>query len=83
MQSEVAQLREKIRLEYESAERGLHGLSGGSARHAFISAKYDRIGVLHGELQRLVGETEALQMVIDATMGLGNELNQRTQVTSS
>ena len=49
MQSEIARLREQVRLEYDSAINGLYGISEGIARHAFISAKYDRIGGLHGE----------------------------------
>ncbi len=68
--SEVARLREQIRLELESSQRGLNGLSSGSTRHEFISAKYDRLGALQEELSQFVGEEGALQTIID----LGNEL---------
>jgi len=69
MQSEIARLREQVRLEYDSAINGLFGISEGIARHAFISAKYDRIGGLHGELERLVGEQQALEIVVEMTIG--------------
>ena len=82
MLSEVAQLREQIRLEHEAATNGLQGLSEGTARHAFISAKYDRIGLLHEKLQGLVGEEEALEIVVEMTIGGGHDINQKKQVTS-
>jgi len=75
MQSEIARLREQIRLEYDSVTSGLYGLSEGNARHAFISAKYDRIGALHGELEGLVGEKQALEIVVEMTVGGGNDLD--------
>jgi hypothetical protein len=81
MQSEVARLREQIRLEYEAAVGGLRGISEGAARHAFISAKYDQMGVLHGELEGLVGEREALEIAVEMTIGGGNDVNQTKQAT--
>jgi hypothetical protein len=79
MQSEVARLREQIRAEYDSVTNGLYGISEGTARHAFISAKYERIGVLHGELEGLVGKNQALEIVVEMTMGGGNDVNQTIQ----
>ncbi len=48
--SEVAQLLDQISLEYEAAARGLMGLSVGSTRHAFITARLEHIGVYHEQL---------------------------------
>jgi len=57
-QSEVAALLERIRLEYEAAQRGLTGLSYGEAQHDFIAAN------THKELAALVGdEQEAIRLI--------------------
>ena len=40
--SEVARLRRLIAAEYEAAQRGLTGLSQGTAKHAFIEARMNR-----------------------------------------
>jgi hypothetical protein len=61
--SEVAQLLHQISLEYEAAARGLTGLSAGSAKHCFITAKLEQIGAYHEQLARLVGEVRATQLV--------------------
>src|SRR5437016_2687889 len=41
--SEVARLRQLITAEYEAAARGLTGLAQGTARHAFIDARMNRV----------------------------------------
>ncbi len=48
--SEVAQLLQQISLEYEAATRGLTGLSAGSAKHSFITARLEQIGIYHEQL---------------------------------
>ena len=63
--SEVAQLLQQISLEYEAATRGLTGLSAGSAKHSFITARLEQIGVYHEQLVSLVGEVQATQLVIE------------------
>ena len=63
--SEVAQLLQRISLEYEAAGRGLTGLSAGSAKHSFITARLEQIGVYHEQLVSLVGEVQATQLVIE------------------
>jgi hypothetical protein len=63
--SEVAQLLHQINLEYEAATRGLTGLSAGSAKHSFITARLEQIGVYHEQLASLVGEVQATQLVIE------------------
>ena len=55
--SEVAQLQEQIAAEYMAAKLGLLGLNAGTGRHDFITARQERIGVLHEQLQELVGDT--------------------------
>jgi hypothetical protein len=63
--SEIAQLLQQINLEYEAATRGLTGLSAGSAKHSFITARLEQIGVYHEQLASLVGEVQATQLVIE------------------
>ena len=63
--SEVAYLLAEIKLQHEAAERGLSGLAQGTARHKFISARMERIGQIHEELQHLVGPDRATQLVTE------------------
>ncbi len=63
--SEVTCLLEQIKQQHEAAERGLSGLAQGTARHKFISARMERIGQIHEELQRLVGPEQATQLVTE------------------
>ncbi len=63
--SEVAQLLEQISLEYEAAQRGLTGLSAGSATHSFITAHMERIGLYREQLVTHLGEARATQLVIE------------------
>ena len=44
VQSEVARLREQIRLEYEAATQGIEGLALGTAQHQFITARLENLG---------------------------------------
>ena len=43
--------------------RGLSGLSSGSARHAFIHARMDQVGLCQDCLADQVGESSAMMMV--------------------
>jgi hypothetical protein len=61
--SEVARLRQQIALEMEAMHRGMSGLSEGSARHAFIHARMERIGACQDVLTGQVGAVAANQMV--------------------
>ena len=63
--SEVAQLLQKISLEYEAAERGLTGLSAGSTKHSFITARLEQIGAYQEQLASIVGEIQATQLIIE------------------
>ncbi|GCE23291.1 hypothetical protein [Dictyobacter kobayashii] len=63
--SEIAQLRQQIELELVAMRRGLSGLSCGSARHAFIHARMDRIGEWQDSLAHHLGENDATMVVCE------------------
>jgi len=63
--SEVALLKEKIRLEYEAMKQGLSGLASGTAQHEFIDARMHRVDKYHEQLEQIVGEEEATQTVVE------------------
>lgn len=60
--SEVARLLAQINNEYESACRGLSGLSQGSSQHEFITKRMERMAELHFQLRNLVGD-EAMKQI--------------------
>jgi hypothetical protein len=60
--SEVARILAQISAEYEAAQRGLTGLSLGSSKHEFITARMENMGQLHAELRDLVGDA-AIAMI--------------------
>ena len=70
--SEVARLRQRICLEYEAAVRGLSGLALGTAQHAFITKRMERIGACHETLKGLVGEQEAARFLAESLEEAGN-----------
>jgi hypothetical protein len=61
--SEVAQLRRRIEVELDAMRRGLAGLSAGNARHMFIHARMERVGVCQDVLANQLGEAAAAQIV--------------------
>jgi hypothetical protein len=62
--SEVARLKERISRECQSANWALTGLADGTAKHRFISRRYDQIGMYQERLAALVGEHASMQIVI-------------------
>jgi hypothetical protein len=62
-QSEVAQLLEKIRAEYEAAQNGLTGLAQ-TARHSFISARVENMAKLSMQLETLT-DGNHMALIID------------------
>lgn len=62
-QSEIARLRRQIEAQLVAMRHGLAGLSAGSARHAFITARMERIGAYQDGLADEVGESAANQLV--------------------
>lgn len=61
--SDVARLLAQINAEYHSAQSGLSGLSSGSARHDFITARTENIGRCHEQLVALVGPDQAISII--------------------
>lgn len=80
-QSEVARILGQIRAEYESAQRGLTGLSYGTSRHEFITARMETMGGLHAQLHDIVGDA-AIALLADqldacsASMKVESPINQ-------
>ncbi len=68
--SEVARLRQQIEMQLVAMRQGLSGLSSGSARHAFITARMERIGAYQERLADQLGENAATLLVY----GLYNEV---------
>ena len=69
MASEVARLRARIEAEYQAAQRALHSLAAGTARHDFICARMERMGEAVGQLAAIVGIEEAAAILVDAMEG--------------
>jgi len=63
--SEVAALLRQIDLEYEAARRGLTGLAEGIGRHAWITARMERMAVACERLQAAVGSEQATILVLE------------------
>lgn len=63
--SEVARLRQRIRLEYEAAQRGLSGTAQGVAQHTFITQRLENMADHHQALKQLVGEQEAIKILVE------------------
>jgi ABC-type Fe3+-citrate transport system substrate-binding protein len=62
-QSEVAALCARIQAEHEAAWQALYGY-GYAAAHAFIHAKYERMGELVENLGYHVGEEAAMELLV-------------------
>lgn len=67
--SEVARLMQQISAANEAAYQALYGLAQGTAQHAFITARMERMGACHEQLIGLVGEHEAALLVCRALDG--------------
>ena len=61
--SEIAELRQQIALELDAMRRGLSGISTGTARHAFIHARMERVGACQDTLANAIGDQAASQVV--------------------
>jgi hypothetical protein len=70
--SEIANLLREIDETYEAARQGLNGLSAGSARHAFIDAKMERIDSYRERLVTMVGHDTATALIYDTLMREGD-----------
>jgi hypothetical protein len=73
--SEVAKLREHIRLSYEAAQRAMNDPAMVGS-HDFITARMENMQQAHTSLIGLVGEDEAMKIVaqtIEPTLGETNK----------
>lgn len=61
--SEVALLRQQIELEMEALRNGFSGIAVGTARHAFIHARMQRIGSCQDRLAQQIGDAPANHIV--------------------
>lgn len=75
-QSEIAGLRQQIEAQLVAMRRGLSGLSSGTARHAFITARLERIGAYQDGLASRLGENAATMLVY----GLYNDVMDASDV---
>lgn len=64
MPGEIALLKQQIAHEYLAAQLGLSGLAAGMSRHQWITARQERLGGLHEQLEQIVG-SEAIMIVAD------------------
>ena len=64
MESELRRLFRQIDDEYNAAYSGMNAFSSEAARHAFINARMGNIDTYRIELTTLVGEEEALQLMV-------------------
>lgn len=54
--SAIARLKEQIDAEAEAAQLAMYGPAQGMSKHQFITARMERMGILHGELKSLIGD---------------------------
>jgi hypothetical protein len=64
--SDLARIVAQIDAEAQAAWNALYGPMQGNAKHAFITARYDRLGQLREQLTSIVGKEGAMRAVADA-----------------
>ena len=64
MSSEVARLKERLRLETEAAFEGLYGYAE-VTKHLIIHQKLQRVGETFEELKQLIDEEEAATFMLE------------------
>lgn len=69
-QSEVARILQQIETEYVAARRGLTGFAEG-AKHAAITARMEHMGLLHQDLQAIVGN-DAIRLIAERLEAMPN-----------
>ena len=67
--SEIARIRQQIELECTAMKLAMTGFRT-TASHDIINAAYDRLGEHQDQLGKLIGEQEAIRVVIVALEGL-------------
>src|SRR5712691_3356364 len=64
--SEVARWRQQYETEYQAAQRGLTGLTCGTARHDFITKKMENMQHCIQELTKMVGPQQTYTLLCGA-----------------
>jgi len=73
--SEIARIKAQIEAEQKSAWRAMNSSAYGTAVHQFITARLERMAMLHEHLKDLVGAQEAakaLKEALDKEVKSGN-----------
>lgn len=73
--SEVARIKQEIEATYTAAKLGLSG-SGSGAKHQYITARTERLGVLHNELQKIVGQ-QAITMLTETLANVPDKVTRK------
>ena len=73
METELRRLLRQIEEEYDAAYRGMNAFSSGTTRHAFINARMENRDKWRVELAKLVGEEEALRLMVQENDGENKE----------
>ncbi len=66
--SDVARVRRQIVEEMQAMERGFKSFASGTARHDFIQARMRNIGAQQEDLEKLVGKSNAVDIVCELYM---------------
>jgi len=61
----IGRLKEQIEAEAEAAQLAMYGPALGISKHQFITARMERMGILHEQLKALIGD-EADHYLISA-----------------
>jgi hypothetical protein len=77
--SEVARLLHQIDLEYEAAKRAMTGFSQ-TAKHEFITARYNNVGIIQDELAKHLGEEEANQLACERYVKIFDEREEAPRI---
>jgi DNA-binding FrmR family transcriptional regulator len=68
--SEVARIMAQIEAMNQSLNQALKGLSEGTARHAFITARLERVQGFHEVLKPVVGKQKATEIICEVLEGM-------------
>ncbi len=72
--SEIARLRQSIEEEIEAMHRGFSAIAAGTARHAFIKARMERIGSQQDLLAKHIGSSAAARVVCELYIDSQNRI---------
>src|SRR4051812_35110125 len=79
-QSEVYRIKQEIEATYQAGQLGLSGLASGMSRHEYINKRTENLGKLHTELEELIGETAAMDLLVETIAKLPDKPLRHTVV---